>query len=330
MKKIIFAITIAVLANAAYATDVPSTLSFTARLVDDKSDAALTGTHSVVFSMFDAETAGHQVWTETHQVDVAPDGLVFVTLGDTTALDGHVFDGTDRWVEISVDGTTMDPRIVIDSVPYAVRSTAASNADAVGGKTADQFQMKLSGSCNNGQHIQNIGGDGTIVCASDSTSTGDITAVIATNGLVGGAQSGDATLGLMSCAANQILKFTGGGWTRATDDTGITGVVAGSGLMGGGTSGSVTVSMINTCGVGQMLKWTGTGWGCANDIDTNSGGTISSATAGGGLVVSGSSIGMAMSCAICCNCAARPLAVGKTVFSGDAEAEASASVFAYL
>ena len=193
-----------------------------------------------MFSLFDADTAGHSVWTEPHAVTVEDDGLVFVELGDTTALDGHVFDGTDRWLEISVDGNVMAPRIALDSVPYAVRSTAASNADAVGGKTADQLQPKITGSCNTGQHVQNIGADGTIQCASDSSATGDITSVIAGNGLAGGATAGDATLSLMTCGMNQILKFNGAGWACAADnDFGdITGVTAGTGLIGGGTSGT--------------------------------------------------------------------------------------------
>ena len=292
MKTIALAVLAAIITtSSAHATDVPGTLSFTARLVDDKSSAALAGPHKVVFTMFDADTAGHQVWTESHDVTVEDDGMVFVELGDTTALDGHVFDGTDRWIEISVDGNTMDPRIVIDSVPYAVRSTAASNADAVGGKTVDQLEPKISGMCNNGQHIQNIGGDGAIQCAADSTSTGDITSVIAGNGLAGGATAGDATLTLMVCGVNQILKFTGAGWACGADnDSGdITAVTAGTGLMGGGTTGAVTLSLINTCATGQMLKWTGSAWGCASDLDTNSGGTITAVTAGSGLMGGGAS-----------------------------------------
>lgn len=291
MKRLAFAIVVALVATAhatAHATDVPGTVAFTARLVDDKSADAKTGTHDVSFTLFDAQDAGHSVWTETHSVTIADDGLVFVELGDTTPLDGHVFDGTDRFLEITVDGATMAPRIALDSVPYAVRSTTAANADAIGGMTADQLQPKITGSCNNGQHLQNIT-NGAIVCEADSGATGDITAVIASMGLVGGATAGDATLGLMSCSTGQILKFNGAGWACGADnDSGdITAVTAGSGLMGGGTTGAVTLSLVNTCATGQMLKWTGSAWGCASDVDTNSGGTITGVTAGPGLIGGG-------------------------------------------
>jgi hypothetical protein len=299
VSALALAAVVAITGGPVHATEVPGTLSFTARLVDDKSDAPVAGAHSVVFALFDAEAAGHSVWNETHSVTIAEDGLVFVELGDTTALDSRVFDGTDRWLEITVDGNVMSPRIVLDSVPYAVRSTAAANADAVGGKTVDQLQPKLTGSCNNGQHIQNIGADGSIQCASDSSATGDITAVVAGTGLAGGAAAGDATVSLMACAANQILKFTGAGWACAADnDSGdITAVTAGSGLIGGGSSGAVTIAMTNTCTAGQLLKWNGTAWTCAADIDTdtNSGGTITGVTAGPGLIGGGTSGTVALS-----------------------------------
>lgn len=304
MTRIVLAPVLAILialVTSAHATDVPGTVAFTARLVDDKSSDAKTGTHEVLFTLFDAQAAGHSVWTESHSVTIAEDGLVFVELGDTTPLDGHVFDGTDRFLELTIDGATMSPRIALDSVPYAVRSTAAANADAVGGVTVDQLQPKITGSCNNGQHIQNIT-NGVIVCESDSAATGDITAVIATNGLVGGASAGDATLGLMSCAAGQILKFNGAGWACGADnDSGdITSVTAGGGLMGGGTTGAVTLSLVNTCATGQVLKWTGSAWGCSSDIDTNSGGTITGVTAGTGLIGGGTTGNVTLSLPTTC------------------------------
>jgi hypothetical protein len=287
----------------AFAGDVPGTLSFTARLVDDKSAEPVTGTHSVVFALFDADVAGTSVWTETKQITLEDDGLVFVELGESSTLDSHVFDGSDRYLEITVDGKPMQPRIALDSVPYAVRSTAAANADAVGGKTVDQLQTKITGTCNTGQHVQNIGADGAIQCASDSSATGDITSVVAGNGLAGGAAAGDATLSLMTCGMNQILKFNGAGWACAADDQGITGVIAGTGLMGGGTNGNVTISMTTGCAAGQLLKWSGAAWGCANDIDTdtNSGGTITGVAAGTGLAGGGTSgnvtLGLLTTCA---------------------------------
>ena len=59
------------------------------------------------------------------------------------------------------------------------------------------------------------------------------------------ALGGTASVGLQSCAANQILQIVSGIWTCANLSGGgtITGVTAGTDLTGGGTSGTVTINL---------------------------------------------------------------------------------------
>jgi hypothetical protein len=283
--------------------DVPTTVTFTARLVDEKSNAALTGSHSIAFSLFDADVDGRSVWTETH--DVSPqEGLVYVELGSTSPLDGTVFTGRKLWLQVSLDGTIMDPRIALDSVPYSIRASSAGNADAVGGIPASGLQPKITGTCASGQHVSTINPDGTVGCAADTGGAGAINGVIAGNGLAGGGTSGTVTVSLAPCGPNEIFKWNGAMWGCAMDANSggdITGISIGAagGLVGGGASGDVTLSLPTVCAMGQLLKWNGVSWGCANDIDTdtNSGGTITSVSVGspGGLMGGGTTGAISLS-----------------------------------
>jgi hypothetical protein len=65
------------------------------------------------------------------------------------------------------------------------------------------------------------------------------------SGLIGGGTSGTLNLSLTNtCAAKQVLQWTGSAWVCASAGTGtITGVTAGTDLSGGGTSGNVTLSL---------------------------------------------------------------------------------------
>ncbi|HEY5948200.1 MAG TPA: hypothetical protein VIV40_22040 [Kofleriaceae bacterium] len=282
---------------------VPTTVTFTARLVDDASGEALTGSHQSVFTLYDAPTGGNVMWSESHEI-TPDDGMIYIDLGSQQALNDTVFSGKQLFLQVSLDGTLLEPRISLSSVPYAMRSQSsdkAADADKLGGVSIDALQKRVTGSCNTGQYLKGINADGTVACADDSAGTGDITEVAAGSGLVGGAMAGAATLALMSCTANQVLKSTGSGWMCAADnDTGdITGVTAGPGLVGGGASGAVTLSLPTSCSAGQLLKWNGSTWGCAadTDTDTNSGGTITGVSVGaaGGLMGGGTTGNVSLS-----------------------------------
>ncbi len=269
--------------------EVPQTVGFTARLVDDKTGAELTGSHQVAFKLFDAATGGAALWNENVTSDVE-DGLLFVDLGSTEPLTATVLDGRKLFLEVTLDGVVMDPRVTLGSVPYAVRANEAANAATVGGLGVEQLQRKITGGCTTGNFIIGINEDGSAACAPDLSGTGDITDVTAGNGLTGGGAAGNVTLSLVDCGQNEVLKFVGAVWTCAADANAggdLTAVTVGGvgGLSGGGASGDVQLSLLSTCGANQILRFNGATWVCSNDLDTNSGGTITGiiTNASGGL-----------------------------------------------
>lgn len=296
---------------APVAAEVPSTVSFSARLVEEDTGKAIDGTRRIAFALFTAETGGTSVWDEGREVMIE-DGVLFTSLGENRALDAAVFDGRALWLEVTLDEVVMEPRVAIESVPYAIRAGAA---DKVGDVDASQIQQRISGACSSG-FITTVNADGSVVCGTDNVGTGDVTAVFAGNGLSGGGNSGEITLSLLqTCAANQILKWSGTAWQCAADATGagggggdITSVTVGpaGGLQGGGASGDVVLSLLATCGANQVLKWNGATWVCANDVDTdtNSGGDITSVTTAvgtglqGGVATGDAALSLLTTCAM--------------------------------
>ncbi len=295
-RTLVLAALAAVIASAPATAAVPTTVGFTARLVDDKTDKALTGSHHISFELFDAETGGRSMWQEGRDVTV-DDGLLFTDLGQTRPLDPAVFDGRKLWLAVTLDDATMEPRIAIESVPYAIH---AGDADTLGGMAAEDVQARVTGSCGAGNFIIAVNADGTVACAPDLSGSGDITSVTTGSGLMGGAAAGDVNISLTNtCAPTELLKWNGTAWSCAADANSggdVTGVTIGpaGGLIGGGTSGDITLALLNTCGFGQVLKWNGATWICGNDLDTdtNSGGDITGvqvSTASG--LVGGGSVG---------------------------------------
>ncbi|CAN5923146.1 hypothetical protein BH11MYX3_BH11MYX3_38080 [soil metagenome] len=282
MRAALVALAVIGLSQATSIASVPTTMSFSARLVDDKSGDPVKGAHHISFELFDNASGGTSVWKEARDVTVEEDGVLFTDIGETKPLDAAVFTGRKLYLEVKLDEVTMDPRIAIDAVPYAIHS---GDTDAIGGLPAQDIQKRVTGTCSSGNFIIGVNTDGTVTCAPDLSGTGDVTAVFAGNGLSGGGNSGDITLSLtQTCAMNQILKWSGTAWVCSADvgGTGPTGITIGpaGGLIGGGMTGNVMLSLLNTCAANQVLKWNGATWGCANDLDTdtNSGGDMTSVT----------------------------------------------------
>ncbi|MFZ6186193.1 collagen-like protein, partial [Nannocystis pusilla] len=78
------------------------------------------GTQDITFAIYDAEVAGNEIWAETISVTF-DEGFFSVRLGEQLVLDEIVFDGSTRWLGITVGSDPeMTPRAAIVSVPYAM------------------------------------------------------------------------------------------------------------------------------------------------------------------------------------------------------------------
>ena len=81
------------------------------------------GTVDLTFRLYDAATEGNQVGSELlfEELDIT-DGLLNVELD----FGPDIFLGSERWLEIDVDGITLEPRQRVNAAPYALFALAGN------------------------------------------------------------------------------------------------------------------------------------------------------------------------------------------------------------
>jgi hypothetical protein len=109
---------------------VPDLLSYQGYLMDAADSAAVSATLEMTFRLFDSETKGAEVWSETHTAVDVSDGLFSVLLGSQTAFPAELFDGSSRWLQTEVGTEVLSPRKPIVSTAYSHRSEEADHAAA--------------------------------------------------------------------------------------------------------------------------------------------------------------------------------------------------------
>ncbi len=89
-------------------------------LLTDSAGMPVNGTAAFEFRIFAAATGGTSLWTETQPSVQIVDGVYTVQLGSVAALPVALFDGSDRYLEVTANGELMTPRQRMTSVPYAL------------------------------------------------------------------------------------------------------------------------------------------------------------------------------------------------------------------
>lgn len=130
MKKILtifFVVLIWALALSLAYGEVPRLINYQG-VLKDSANVPQDGNFSFTFSIHTASVGGTQLWIETQNPVNVSRGLFSVILGSVNPIPYSVFNGQDRWLEVSVGGTTLSPRRRIVSVAYAYRANWADSA----------------------------------------------------------------------------------------------------------------------------------------------------------------------------------------------------------
>jgi hypothetical protein len=119
---------------------VPAMVKF-AGTIADVNNKSLTGVVGVTFLLYKDQTGGVPLWMETQNVQADKNGHYSVMLGSTTShgLPAEAFAaGEARWLGVQPSGQEEQPRVVLVSVPYALK---ALDAETLGGRPASAFLM---------------------------------------------------------------------------------------------------------------------------------------------------------------------------------------------
>src|SRR5437762_2627495 len=118
-----------------------TTFTYQGRLTD--MSLAANGAYSMRFDLFAAPTGGTALASKTLSPINVANGIFIVQLDFNSPTPCPTcFDGSDRYLEITVGTTTLSPRQKINSVPYAIRALTAANATTVGGLGTGSFVQK--------------------------------------------------------------------------------------------------------------------------------------------------------------------------------------------
>ncbi|BDQ03413.1 hypothetical protein [Ignavibacterium sp.] len=127
-----------------YSQSIPQTINFQGVLKDASGNIVSNGDYNVTFKIYNAETGGTELWTETKLVNVV-DGIFSTQLGTVTPIT-LPFDAA-YWLGITVgSGSELTPRVPFSSVPYSRMSLSVPDNSLTASKIhSGQIVKSLNG-----------------------------------------------------------------------------------------------------------------------------------------------------------------------------------------
>jgi hypothetical protein len=118
---------LAILTFATAATgQIPLQINYQVMLTDDADEPLADQQVELLFGIFDTDTGGGELWSETHQVTTNSIGVASVVLGATNPIDLPFV--APLWLEVTVEGEVMEPRRPLVSAPCALLARHAEQA----------------------------------------------------------------------------------------------------------------------------------------------------------------------------------------------------------
>ncbi|HEY0704231.1 MAG TPA: hypothetical protein VGD60_15780, partial [Candidatus Acidoferrales bacterium] len=164
-------------APAGVPAGVPRLVQFNGSL-KDAAARAVSGVASVTFAIYAEQDGGTALWSETQNVLADANGHYAVLLGAATSagVPAELFGtGSSRWLGVTVARHEEMPRVLLASVPYALK---AADAETLGGLPASAYVTEQSLAARTSTTILAPGG--TTIAAAPQNSTASSEAAAAT------------------------------------------------------------------------------------------------------------------------------------------------------
>lgn len=257
---------------------VPTSISAQGKLTDGSGNA-ISGSQNFVFKIFNAELAGTEIWPagagENQILSSDAGGLWTASVGSVIPLTQAVFADTVRWLEITVNGTTL-PRVRLITGPFAYRVATVDGAS--GGIITSKVSIG-PGHTNTGTDAFVAGSGNTASGAESTIGGGSNNEVYGASSVIGGgfdnyidgAAPSGTIAGGSSGWISQQYGTVGGGYDNTAGDTSST-VAGGSQNYAGGAYSAIGGGQSNY----SLGDWSAVAGGKSNSASG------SSASLGGG------------------------------------------------
>src|ERR1700678_4209725 len=146
-------------------------VNYSGKAVDAQSKA-FTGVGGITFAIYKDQTDGAPLWLETQNVQADAKGNYSAQLG-ATKPEGMALDlfssGEARWLGVRVNGGEEQPRVMLLSVPYALK---AGDAETVGGLPPSAFVLAAPVAVGSSASSTSAAETGSPLAVTDVTTTG--------------------------------------------------------------------------------------------------------------------------------------------------------------
>ena len=190
MKKVL--ISVVLFFCILYAATSTQTLSFQGKLLDN-TGAAVTATKAMTFTLYPQATGGTAVPNATWSQSVAVQNGIYSVELDASAV--SLSSINDAWMEVTVAGETLSPRIHLTSSMFsqkAVTANYSNNAGLLNGKTENTIVP--SGVI--WQYAGSVAPAGFLICDGSTVNRTIYAALFAAIGTTYGAGDGSSTFNL--------------------------------------------------------------------------------------------------------------------------------------